>query len=89
MSASAWLSRLSFRWRVALDSVFLFALNAFVCRELFAAEYLSYMGSIEAAFISLARYIRDPPGRLGTGRIVGRSRAGWPVALAGNIATRK
>ena len=35
----------------------LFALNAYVCRELFRIEYTRHMGSIEAAFISLARYI--------------------------------
>jgi hypothetical protein len=35
----------------------LFAVNFYVCRELFWTEYLNQMGSIEAAFISLARYI--------------------------------
>jgi hypothetical protein len=35
----------------------LFAINLYVCRELIWIEYLNQMGSIEAAFISLARYI--------------------------------
>jgi hypothetical protein len=35
----------------------LFAINLYVCRELMWIEYLKQMGSIEAAFISLARYI--------------------------------
>jgi hypothetical protein len=37
----------------------LFAVNFYVCRELFRIEYLNKMGSIEAAFIGLARYIGD------------------------------
>jgi hypothetical protein len=39
--------------------VLLFALNAYVCLKLFRVEYLDQMGSIEAAFIALARYARD------------------------------
>ncbi|HWZ29682.1 MAG TPA: hypothetical protein VNX18_00005 [Bryobacteraceae bacterium] len=35
----------------------LFAINLYVCRELMWIEYLNQMGSIEAAFISLAHYI--------------------------------
>lgn len=45
--------------RVAALSIALFAVNVYVCRELFTIEYLRHMGSIEAAFISLARYVRD------------------------------
>ncbi len=37
----------------------LFLLNAWVTLRLFRIEYTTQMGSIEAAFISLARYIRD------------------------------
>ncbi|MGC8793166.1 MAG: hypothetical protein ACP5U2_07215, partial [Bryobacteraceae bacterium] len=38
-------------------SVLLLALNFAICRELFWTEYLRHMGSIEAAYIGLARYI--------------------------------
>ncbi|HYL75976.1 MAG TPA: hypothetical protein VEU96_17325 [Bryobacteraceae bacterium] len=41
---------------VALPAVGLFSANAYVCRELFRTEYLAQLGSIEAAFISIARY---------------------------------
>ena len=37
----------------------LFLVNVYICRELFRTEYLNQMGSIEAAFIGLARYVRD------------------------------
>lgn len=37
----------------------LFAVNVYVCRELFRTEYLNQMGSIEPVFIALARYIRE------------------------------
>lgn len=37
--------------------VVLFLVNFYVCRSLFRIEYLNQMGSIEAAFVSLARYI--------------------------------
>jgi hypothetical protein len=40
-------------------SVLLAAVNVYVCRELFRIEYLNHPGSIEAAFISIARYARD------------------------------
>ena len=45
--------------RVAGLSVILFAINVYICRELFTIEYLRHMGSIEGAFISIARYARD------------------------------
>jgi len=37
--------------------VALFALNVYIVRELFAVEYLRFMGSIEGAYISLARQL--------------------------------
>src|SRR5271156_6688842 len=37
----------------------LFGINLYICRELFRTEYLNRMGSIEAAYISLARYIQE------------------------------
>ena len=37
----------------------LFAFNCYLCKELFSIEYGDYMGSIEAAFIAIARYVRD------------------------------
>ncbi len=42
-----------------LAAASLFALNAFVTARLFHSEYIAQMGSIEGAFIGLARYIRD------------------------------
>jgi hypothetical protein len=45
--------------RVAALSLVLFAINVYVCRELFTIEYLRQMGSIESVFITLARYARD------------------------------
>jgi len=35
----------------------LFLINAYVCRGLFAMEYLRHMGSIEAAYIGISRYM--------------------------------
>lgn len=40
-----------------LLAALLFLLNAYVCRGLFAVEYLRHMGSIEAAYIGLSRYM--------------------------------
>jgi hypothetical protein len=37
----------------------LFLLNAYVCRGLFGVEYLRHMGSIEAAYIGISRYMLD------------------------------
>ena len=49
-------------WRfVMAGSVVLFALNAFLSHELFSLVFLDKMGSIEAAYISLARYMVDHP----------------------------
>ncbi len=45
--------------RLSALSAILAALNVYVCRELFRIEYLRHVGSIEAAFISIARYARD------------------------------
>ena len=42
----------------------LFLLNAFLIRELFRIEYTVHMGSIEAAYISLSRYIAGTWGDL-------------------------
>jgi hypothetical protein len=47
------------RLRSAAAALGLFALNAFLTLRLFHVAYTREMGSIEAAFISLARYIRD------------------------------
>jgi hypothetical protein len=42
----------------------LFLLNLYICRGLFSIEYLRHMGSIEGAFIGIARFVmthwRDP-----------------------------
>jgi hypothetical protein len=40
-----------------LLAVLLFLVNAYICRGLFAAEYLRHMGSIEAAYIGISRYM--------------------------------
>jgi hypothetical protein len=37
----------------------LFLLNFLICRELFGIEYLKYLGSIEAAYVGLSRYILE------------------------------
>ena len=47
--------------RTALFAVLLFAVNVYVCRELFRIEYLNQMGSIEGVYIGLARYIMHNP----------------------------
>ncbi len=52
---------MSERRRMAVGAAALFALNAWICRELFTLEYSRHMGSIEAAYISLARYIAEHP----------------------------
>jgi hypothetical protein len=41
------------------------ALNLVICRRLLLAEYLDQMGSIEAAYIGLSRWILERPGELG------------------------
>ncbi len=38
-------------------AAFLFLLNAYVCLGLFGMEYLRHMGSIEAAYIGISRYM--------------------------------
>jgi hypothetical protein len=35
----------------------LFLLNAYICRGLFGVEYLRHMGSIEAAYVGISRYM--------------------------------
>jgi hypothetical protein len=40
-----------------LLGTFLFLLNAYICRGLFGMEYLRHMGSIEAAYIGISRYM--------------------------------
>ena len=37
----------------------LFLLNFLICRELFGIEYLRHLGSIEAAYVGLSRYILE------------------------------
>ena len=49
--------RLSDVTRTLLCAGGLFLINLYVCRELFWTEYVNQMGSIEGAFIALARYI--------------------------------
>jgi hypothetical protein len=47
------------RRRVLACALALFALNVYIVRELFAVEYLRFMGSIEGAYISLARQLSE------------------------------
>ncbi len=42
--------------RTVLLALGLLAINLYICRELFSIEYLRHMGSIEGAFIGIARY---------------------------------
>ena len=46
------------RLKSPLLALALFAVNVYVCRGLFSMEYLRHMGSIEAAYIGIARYLR-------------------------------
>jgi hypothetical protein len=40
-------------------AIALFALNVYIVRELFTVEYLSFMGSIEGAYIGIARQLSE------------------------------
>ena len=42
--------------QTVLLALALFALNLYICHELFSIEYLRHMGSIEGAFIGISRY---------------------------------
>lgn len=44
-----------------LLSLVIFAGNAYICQELFRTEYTQHMDSIEAAYISLSRWILEHP----------------------------
>jgi len=46
-------------WKAACFPLALLAINVYFTRELFTLEYSQYMGSIEAAFISISRYMVD------------------------------
>jgi hypothetical protein len=46
-------------WRTAACAAGLFVLNAWICHDLFHAEFTKQLGSIEAAFISFARWLAD------------------------------
>jgi hypothetical protein len=48
--------RLPAPWRPILLSLFIFALNVYICRELFGIEFLNNLSSNDGAFISLARF---------------------------------
>jgi hypothetical protein len=49
------------RWLTWLAALALFAVNMYVCRELFRTEYLHHMESIEGAYIGISRYILAHP----------------------------
>ena len=52
------------RWVILVLAVLVFALNAAVSRELFRTEYTQHMGSIEAAYIGISRFVMshwNPP----------------------------
>jgi hypothetical protein len=44
---------------IALFPLVLFTLNFYFCKELFTLEYSQFMGSIEAAYITISRYMID------------------------------
>ena len=50
--------------QTAAGALFLFCLNAYLCRELFVTEFTQHMGSIESTFIALGRYIMEHPWEL-------------------------
>jgi hypothetical protein len=52
------------RWTLPVLALGVFLLNALLVRRLFGIEYLNQMWSIEAAYISLARYITENWGDL-------------------------
>jgi hypothetical protein len=45
--------------RTAACTLALLLLNLYICRELFVTEYTRHLGSIEAAYISISRYLMD------------------------------
>lgn len=45
------------RVKTLILALALFFLNVYICRELFRVEYLRHRGSIEGAFIGIARYL--------------------------------
>lgn len=55
----SWLSPLR-RYAVLIGCA-LFCLNAYVCRELFSAEFLGNLSSNEGAFVSIARFFQEHP----------------------------
>ena len=54
--------------RIAAAALVLFAANLWVAFDLFTIEYLDQMDSIEAAYISLARWISEHPSKTVTRR---------------------
>ena len=48
-------------WQTATCVVALLALNVYIAMRAFVCEYIPHMGSIEAAYIGLARYILNHP----------------------------
>jgi hypothetical protein len=46
-------------WRPILLSLILFAVNVYICRELFVIEFLNNLSSNDGAFITLARFFRE------------------------------
>ncbi len=52
-------------WRALAGAGALLALNALICRELFFTEYTKHLGSIEAAFIAIGRYMLEHPFEFG------------------------
>ena len=50
--------------QTAAGALFLFCLNAYLCRELFVTEFTQHMGPIEGAYIALARYVTEHPWEL-------------------------
>ena len=47
------------RWRPILLSLLLFALNAYICREFFAIEFIRNLDSNEGVFVAISRFFRD------------------------------
>ncbi|HVW85702.1 MAG TPA: hypothetical protein VHB50_13530 [Bryobacteraceae bacterium] len=46
-------------WRPILLSIALFAINAYICRELFTIGFIRNMDSNEGAFVTLSRFFRE------------------------------
>ncbi len=48
-------------WKPVVLSLLLFALNAYICRELFSIEFMRNLDTNDACFVALSRFFREHP----------------------------